>query len=139
MFVQGTVRKKLWKIIHERNRTGWSQHRNEEIKFLAGGLNEKNPSSSIWVHILPSTKDPRTKSEEVNSFSLPSWAWTGISSYSWVFSHKMGLVSFAVPALTLYNLDQIILPAFPILQLTKGTGRDFWASITTWQSLCVNK
>lgn len=41
MFVEGTVRKKLWKIIHERNGTGCSQHRNEEIKFWAGGLNEK--------------------------------------------------------------------------------------------------
>lgn len=139
LFVEDTVRKKLSKIIHERNGTGWSQHGNEEIKFWAGGLDEKNPSSSVWIHILQPTKDPRTKSEEINTFSLSSWDWTVIFSYSWVFSHKMGLVSFAVLALRLCNLDQIILPAFPILQLTKGTGRDFWASITTWQSLCVNK
>lgn len=51
MFVQGTVRKKLWKIIHETNRTGWSQHRNEEIKFWAGGLNEKK----IHLHQFGST------------------------------------------------------------------------------------
>lgn len=53
MFVQGTVRKKLWKIIHERNRTGWNQHRNEEIKFWAGGLNEKK--KSIFINLGPHT------------------------------------------------------------------------------------
>lgn len=39
--VEDTIRKKLWKNIHERNGTGWRQHGNEEIKFWAGGLNEK--------------------------------------------------------------------------------------------------
>lgn len=137
--VEDTIRKKLSKNIHERMEQGGANTGMRRLNFELVGWMKKNSSSSVRIHILQTTKDPRTTSEEVNTFSLSSWDWTVISSYSWVFSHKMGLGSFAVLALRLYNLDQIIPPAFPILQLTKGTGRDFWASITTWQSLCVNK